>query len=284
MVEPQVSSLYVYPVKGMRGIPLDSAELRPEGLRHDRHWMVVRADGRFVTQRDEPRLALFVTRLDESGLRLSLNGHGTIRLPFTAPAEATVTVRVWRDDCEACDEGPEVSRWLTAALGSPEPLRIVRMAGGFRRPQSQPERFGAGTTTHFADSAPLLVVNEASLEALNRDLQSRALSPVPMDRFRPNLVLRGLPAFAEHGFGQIEGPDWSLSLIDPCQRCLVTTIDQRTGRPDPGREPFLTLQRLNPAPGARRSPAFGQNAVLREGAGRTLGVGDPIRVSPQHRG
>jgi uncharacterized protein YcbX len=278
MLKPHVASLHVYPVKGMRGIPLGRAELSPEGLRHDRRWMVVRADGRFVTQREEPRLALFATRLEAAGVRLAMEGHGTVLLPFAEPGGAALPVRVWRDDCEALDEGPEVSRWLTAALVSPEPLRIVRMASGFRRPQSQPERYGAETSTHFADSAPFLVTSEASLDALNRDLRARAVPPVTMDRFRPNIVVRGLQPFAEHGLEHIDGPAWSLSLVDPCQRCLVTTIDQRTARPDPAREPFMTLRRVNPAPGTRQSPAFGQNATLRHGNGHSVNVGDPLET------
>ena len=247
MVKPCISSLHIYPVKGMRGISLDHAELTPEGLRHDRRWMVVRSDGRFVSQREEPRLALFETRLDEAGVGLALEGHGTVRIPLGAAGDETTSVRIWRDLCEARDEGPEVSRWLTMALASPEPLRLVRMATGFRRPQSQPERFGADTSTYFADAAPFLVTSEASLEALNRDLQSRSLQPVPMDRFRPNIVVSGLAPFAEHELQRLEGPGW-----------------------------ILSLQRLNPAPTGRQMPAFGQNAALRRGTGSHLRVGDPL--------
>lgn len=277
-MQPQITGLHIYPVKGMRGIPLDRAELTPKGLRHDRRWMVVRADGRFVTQREEPRLALFTTRLEADGVRLAIEGHGSVLLRFAASGGAAVPVRVWRDDCDGWDEGPEVSRWLTAALGNSDPLRIVRMADGFRRPQSQPERFGAQTTTLFADSAPFLVVNEASLDALNRDLQGRSLAPVALDRFRPNIVVRGFGPFAEHTLECLEGPGWGLQLIDHCRRCLVTTIDQRTAQPDPAREPFMTLRRLNPAPGTQQAPAFGQNAILRHGAGSCVELGDPLRT------
>jgi uncharacterized protein YcbX len=279
MNELHVTGLYVYPVKSMKGIALDEAVLTDKGLLHDRLWMVVRPDGRFVTQRGLPRLALVTTRLDDEGVVLSMEGHGSIAIPFQSSGGVSVRTKVWGDECEATDVGPLVSQWLTDALESPETLRIVHMAEGFKRPQGQPERYGADTTTHFADSAPFLVANEASLAALNSELAASGHEPVPMNRFRPNIVVRGLEPFAEHRARELAGGNWSLRLADHCERCLVTTIDQQTAQRNPDREPYLTLRRINPVPGPKPAPAFAQNAILGAGAGQRIALGSPLTAT-----
>jgi hypothetical protein len=279
MNQPQVTGLYVYPVKSMKGIAVDEAIITARGLLHDRVWMVVRPDGRFVTQRGLPMLSQVHTRLEETAVVLSFEGHGSITLPFESAGGSVIETKVWGDDCRAQDEGPLVSQWLTDAVESPETLRIVRMADGFTRPQSQPDRFGPGTTTHFADSAPFLVANQDSLDELNRVLETEGHEAVPMDRFRPNIVVRGMEAFSEHRARQLAGEDWQFGLADACERCLVTTIDQATGQRDPAREPYLTLRRINPADGPNAAPAFGQNAVLSSGEGRRIRVGAACSVT-----
>lgn len=273
MEEAQVTGLYVYPVKSMKGIALDEATLTPKGLEHDRRWMVVRPQGRFVTQRDEPRLALIGTRLDARGLTLSRDGHGSIFVPFEFAGGPRLQTRVWDDDCSVEDEGDEIARWLNDAIGDSQGLRLVRMAAGFQRSLTAADRYGEGTTTEFADSAPFLVASESSLEHLNTELESQGHAPVPMNRFRPNFVLRGLPPFAEHRAARLEGDGWSIALVDHCERCLVTTVDQETGERDPAREPYLTLRRVNPSPGEKAAPAFAQNAKLGSGAGVRVAVG-----------
>lgn len=278
-----VSALTVYPVKGMRGIELESARLTQAGLAHDRAFMVVRRDGRFVTQRDCPTLALIGTALDDDGVTLSRDGFGTLRVPFDREDGDRVRTRVWKDPCEAVDQGAAASRWLSAALESPDPLRLVAMAPGFRRPQGKADLLGAGTHTLFADAAPFLVANEESLEALNRELAARGFDAVPMDRFRPNIVVRGLPAFAEHRAGLWRGTGWALRLCHPCERCIVTTIDQATALRHPQREPYRTLAEINPVPGSDSAPAFGQNAVLHEGAQIEVAVGDRFQTEEATR-
>ena len=272
----QIAGLFVYPVKSMKGIALDESILTAKGLLHDRIWMVVRPDGRFVTQRGLPRLALVSTRLDDAGVTLSVEGHGSIAIPFDSGGGSAVATQVWGDACEAVDEGPAVSRWLTRALDSPETLRVVRMAAGFRRPQNKPERFGADTTTHFADSAPFLVASEASLAELNRELVAGGHEAIPMNRFRPNIVVRGLEPFAEHRARELVSEDWHLCLADACERCLVTTIDQQTAQRNPAREPYLTLRRINPVPGPKPAPAFAQNAILGSGEGQRIVLGSSL--------
>jgi uncharacterized protein YcbX len=279
MPNPLVTALHVYPVKSMKGISLSRATLTARGLLHDRNWMVVAADGRFVTQRNQPRLGLVHTRLEAEGVVLALDGCGSVTLPFDAVAGEHIATQVWNDACDTVDQGSEVSDWLTRAVGSPVQLRIVRMAPGFTRPQNQAERYGADTTTHFADSAPFLLASEDSLGELNRVLAAQGHTPVPMNRFRPNIVIRGLEPFAEHRSEVVAGEDWRIHLTDPCERCIVTTINQETALRDTSREPYVTLRRINPAPGPKPGPAFGQNAILDEGEGRTVAVGDLLSLS-----
>lgn len=278
MEQARVTGLYVYPVKSMSGIALNEATLTPKGLEHDRRWMVVRPNGRFVTQRDEPRLALIHTRLDAHGLTLSRDGRGSIFIPFEFSGGPPLQTRVWNDACSVEDEGDDIASWLNDAIGDRQGLRLVRMAAGFQRSLTATDRYGEGTTTEFADSAPYLVASESSLERLNTELKTQGHAPVPMNRFRPNIVVRGLPPFAEHRAARLAGDGWSIALVDHCERCLVTTVDQETAQRDPAREPYLTLRRLNPAPGEKAAPAFAQNAKLGSGAGARIAVGAALTL------
>jgi uncharacterized protein YcbX len=273
-----ISELTVYPVKSMKGIKLEKAVLTQKGLLHDRRWMVIRSDGRFVTQRELPRLALIQTNLHEDGLKLSLKDHGSISVPFEEAEGEPIRTKVWKDPCEVIDEGKVVSDWISGALGNSGPFRLVRMTPGFRRPQSRSESVGEETTTHFADSAPFLVANEASLEALNRELEIRGYPPVPMNRFRPNIVIRGPRPFSEHSISELEADAFILKFCHPCQRCVVTTINQETACKNPDWQPYKTLRDLNPMPGKPEAPAFGQNAVLRAKDRATITVGDVVKV------
>ena len=274
----EISDLTVYPVKAMKGISLNSAVLEAEGLQHDRRFMVVRSNGEFVTQRDTPRLALVETRLQAKGVELSLDGQGRISLPLEAVDGERIETAVWGDPCETIDQGEDISRWLTAALQSEEMLRVVRMAAGFTRPQTQPELLGAKPHTHFADAAPLLVANLASLEALNGELLRRGEQAVPMNRFRPNITISGLSAFREHAISGLSGQNFRLRFCHPCQRCKVTTIDQETAVRHPHWQPYKTLGEINPMPDSKRAPAFGQNAIVNQGFGATISVGDRLQT------
>ena len=233
----RITALFIYPIKSLGGIPLADAPLTHKGLRHDRQWMVVREDGRFVTQRDSPRIALVKTSFVEDGVELSLDGHGTITVPFELFHGENIETAVWRVKCQGMDQGDDVSDWLTRSLESKERLRLVRMAPGFRRPQNKPDIMGEDTTVDFADAAPLLVANEASLAGLSAG-------------------------------------SFQLRLRAPCERCAVTTIDQETAEKDSAGQPFKTLQDINPIPGKPQAPAFGQYATVIHDESRTIKVGD----------
>lgn len=274
-------SLHVYPVKSLRGIELKAAALTPLGLEHDRAWLLVDARGRFMSQREYAGMARIATRLTGDGLELSADGQAPLHVAFAAPEGRRFNTRVWDDECLVLDEGDEAARWFAGALGVDFDPRLVRMAPGFKRALKRPERYGKDTTTHFADTAPLLVANLASLEALNSALEERGHEPVPMDRFRANLVVEGLEAFAEHEVQSLEGEDFRLGLRYPRERCVITTMDQSTGARDPSGQPFARLREINPMPDNPRGPAFGELAVVEYGAGAILRVGALLETRPK---
>lgn len=269
----EVTGLRIYPVKSMKGITLRQATLAAEGLVHDRRFMVIRASGRFVTQRDMPRMSLVSVALEENGISLSMERAGRVTVPFGCREGRRFTTAVWNDPCETVDQGESVSRWLTESLESNEPLHLVAMAPGFTRPQGKADLLGARTHTLFADAAPFLIANEASLRALNNELLASGHDAVQMNRFRPNIIVQGLGAFEEHQVGHLSAGNMTLRLHHPCQRCIVTTIDQDTARRHPQREPFNTLSEINPMPGTQKQPAFGHNASLTAGEGLQISVG-----------
>jgi uncharacterized protein YcbX len=272
----EITGLRIYPVKSMAGIELDEAVLTAEGFEHDRRFMVVREEGVFVTQRDVPKLALIRTELQNGNIRLSRPGFGEVTVPTKHLQGDIIHTKVWGDHCETVDQGEEIALWLQSALECHNSLRLVRMKPGFQRPQNRPELLGETTTTFFADAAPYLVANEASLDALNQSLVAGGHKAVPMNRFRPNIIIRGLEAFAEHLLSRLEGEGFSLGFCHPCERCVVTTIDQETAEKHSGRQPFKTLRDINPMPGKKPAPAFGHNAILLQGEQSTLKTGSPL--------
>lgn len=272
-----VSALWLYPVKSLAGIRLPSAKLTQAGLFGDREWMVVDQHGAFVSQRKLPLLATVqasYSRLWE--LRLIAADGQSIEVP--EPEGKCINVRIWRDDCFALPAAKEVNQWLTQAVASATPLTLVRFAKQHPR-ATDAQRFGF-FTTHFADAAPLLVTSETSLQALNTHLLSQAQAPVDMRRFRPNIVISGLPAFAEHRCTSLKSGSThiEIALKDHCQRCSIITVDQTTGEPSHDTAPLRELAQINNMPGKPKAPAFGVNSVLLAGEGKTIRVGDEFEV------
>ena len=279
MLKLVVTGLFIYPVKSMRGIAVSEAQLTTKGLCNDRRWMVIRSNSRFVTQREMPNLARVHTRLTDKGVVLSMQDHGSITIPTDGVNGDPIESKVWHDAVETIDQGEEISRWLTRSLGSESPLRLVAMKPGFTRPLHKADLIGRDTTTHFADAAPFLVANQASLEKLNAELEANQLCAVPMDRFRPNIVVKGLEPFAEHKVTEIASDIYQLGFRYPCERCVVTTINQETGEKDPHWQPYKTLATINPIPGKDKAPAFAVNAVLTNGDRERIATGDEIRAT-----
>lgn len=269
-----IGGLYFYPVKACSGASLTSATLLERGIKHDRRWMIVDRHGRFVTQRELPALTRVRPELRADRLRLALPDGAVADLPVDDGGEP-VTVLVWRDTVEAVAPSPEADWALSACLG--RALRIVRFPEVATRP-CDPAYAPEGSHTAFADGFPLLIVSEGSLDALNAAIMERGGEPVPMERFRPNVVLTGLPPWAEDEARVVRpaaGGGAPLLLAKPCERCVVTTTDQVTGE-RMGPEPIATLRRLR----AGGRIVFGQNAVpaLADGGTLRLAVGDAVAL------
>jgi len=274
--ELTISGLAIYPVKSMRGIPLESAALTPLGLEHDRGWMLVDDQCEFVSQRQLAQLALIVPTLEKAGLVLTSPAGSQLTVPFDHPAGEHLTTEVYGQTCSVVDEGDAVSQWLNEVLDYKRPLRLVRMAANTQRQQTLPELLGKDTHVQFADAAPFLVANEASLAAINAALAENGEQAVPMNRFRPNIIVKGLPAFEEHNLAGISGKDFSLQFRMTCERCAITTIDQHTAQRHPRGEPFRTVRTLNYSPDNPKSPVFGHYATLSKGEGVAISCGDSI--------
>jgi len=264
-----IAALFVYPVKSCRGVAVGAARLTERGLAHDREWMIVDADGRFVTQREVPRLALVATALSDTVLQLAAPGMA----PLTIPLERTGTPRsvtVWRDTLPAFDQGHTAGAWLSAWVG--HPVRLVRFDPEFRRHCNPAFAGPNGAHTAFADGYPILVLSEASLA----DLNGRLDDPLPVDRFRPNLLLSGIEPYDEDHIGELAIGAATLRLVKPCTRCQITTTDQLTSRV--GIEPLPTLATYR-HDAALDGVTFGMNAIIAEGAGATISVGDCARCT-----
>lgn len=270
-MEARVASIRLYPVKGAGGIPLERARVDVEGLSHggvgDRAWMVVDRDGRFLTQREHPRLALVRTAVRDGRLELAWPDLEPLALPAAIEGEAREVV-VWRSKVRGIDAGDAASDWLHAALGVD--ARLVRFDPTGRRDCNRDTVGDSGARTLFSDGYPLLVVGTGSLDELNRRLDARGHPTLPMDRFRPNLVLDGLEPHDEDRLASIEVDGVVLKPVKPCVRCQVTTTDQATGHV--GLEPLRTLggYRMDERLGG---VTFGMNAIVLAGAGREVAAG-----------
>lgn len=264
---PTVASLHIHPVKSCRGHDVAEATLDAFGLVGDRRFLVVDERGHFLTQRTLPRLAHVVPEIDAGALHLTGSGVGDVTIPLGGCAsDAACEVVIWRDTVRAVDLGPAAAAWLTQVLG--RPARLVRMAPGYSRPIRR-DSARPGDEAAFSDAFPLLILSEASLAELNGRLDDA----LPMNRFRPNLVVAGCEAYAEDAWRRIRIGDVVLRAAGACARCIVTTTDQRTL--ERGKEPLRTLAQY------RRSEDgliyFGQNYIHETKSGR-LEVGAPIEI------
>jgi uncharacterized protein YcbX len=261
-----VTALYVYPVKGCAGLAVDRAVVVERGFDRDRRWMIVDADGMFVTQRSRPELALVRTALDGGEIVLDAPGLSTLRLPARHDSGARRDVQVW-SHIGAAAVHPEGSAWVSRYLVAPHAL--VYMPDDHRRPVN-PERARPGDVVSFADGYPILLVSEASLA----DLNGRLAAPMAMTRFRPNIVVAGCAPFAEDGWARLRIGEIGFRGVKPCDRCVVTTIDPTTGKG--GVEPLRTLASFRRVYGDSKV-YFGMN-LIHDGGG-ALTVGDAVTVA-----
>lgn len=267
-----LSALHIYPVKSCRGLSVSTAELDDHGLVDDRRFMVVSAeDGKFLTQRTHPRMALIETALTPDILVLSSAGHDSVTIPRNASAGVR-TVTVWKSTTSADDCGDEPAEWLSDFLGLS--LRLVRMGGTFQRPIVKPTA-QPGDVVSFADGYPLLVISEETLADLNDRLIAKQEEPLPMNRFRPNLVVAGCAPYGEDAWTKVRIGGVILRHAGPCARCVVTTTDQLTAVR--GKEPLRTLATYRRDPEDPTDVNFGVNLIHETKRG-TLRVGDRVEL------
>jgi uncharacterized protein YcbX len=270
-----LSEIFIYPVKSLRGLSLPTAEVDSLGIVGDRRFMVVDADGRFLSQRTLPRMARIETALSTEVLTLSSENAGRIEIPRASnPDAAARSVSVWKSEgLLAEDCGESAAGWLSTFLSTP--CRLVRIGEKFRRPILKPDVGGPGDVVSFADSCPFLVIGQASLDDLNDRLVGQGEAAVPMNRFRPNLVVSGAAAYAEDGWSRFRIGPVTFHSGGPCARCVITTTDQVTAIR--GKEPLRTLAQYRRDAADPTDVNFGQNLVHETKEGR-LRVGDAVEL------
>ena len=262
----RLCELHVYPLKSGASIALQGASLEARGLKNDRRWLVVDQDGRFLSARSHPRMLLIKAIPDDEGLCLSAPDVGTIRVPVQSAAQTLDSVSIWKDKCDALYLSQEADRWLSDFLTTP--CRLVYMSDEIERPVNKADA-RPGDIVSFADAYPLLLTTNASLA----DLNNRLAEPMGMQRFRPNLVVDGIEAFAEEKWQRLRIGELEFACCSPCTRCMLTTIDPKTASKDPQGEPLKTLgtYRQND-----KGVLFGINLIPRSQG--KIRVGDTLEV------
>lgn len=272
MPKPALQSIHLYPVKSIAGSGPGEAVVEPWGLAGDRRWLLVDAEGRQLTQRQQRTLALaHAEERADGGLVCTAPGREPLTVEVPASGE-TITVEVWGDKVEAVPAGPAAAEWFSGYLGIE--CRLAHLDAPEKRRPIDPDYSRPGDTVSFADGFPLLLTTASSLDALNSLIAQGDHAdegPLPMNRFRPNVVVDGTAPWAEDDWQQIRIGEVVFEVAKPCSRCVVTTTDQRTA--ERGKEPLRTLARHRRF-GDRL--VFGQNLIPR-GVG-TIRIGDPFEI------
>ena len=268
MKTPFITSLTIYPVKSMGGIELQSSRLDNMGFQWDRRWMLVDETGEFVTARKHPQLLCIQPEMDQKTGTLSLHipDQPMLGIPQATAESPRITVTVWNDQVEAIHLDTHVDQVLSNHLGTRCKMvffddKIVR--------QVDQDYASPGDRTGFSDGFPLLLISKPSLD----DLNSRMDTPLPMKRFRPNIVVDGCEAYEEDNWQQFTANSVTLAAVKPCSRCIMTTANPETGKRE-GKEPLKTLETYRKQ---GNKVMFGQN-IIHQTEG-TLKVGDSLNVT-----
>lgn len=256
----EVSSIHIYPVKSLRGIELHESQTEARGLQFDRRWMIIDSDGRFVSQREDGRLATISTSIHHGKLTLSAGGMGNVSVD---PGSRECEVQIWKDNVLAIEAKAEANEWISELLSGS--FRLAYMPESTIR-QTHQSFSNPEDKVSFADGFPLLFALQETLDELN----SRLESSLPMNRFRPNVVVSGCEALSEDRWEKLKIGRAEFECVKPCGRCIVTTTDQSTGE-RMGQEPLTTLATY------RKNEfgiIFGINAIPRKL--ETIRVGDRV--------
>lgn len=275
----RVRELGFYPIKGCRGFNPRAMRIEATGLAADadgaadvgdREWVIVDADHRFLSQRELPRMALIETRLTGGALRMKAPGMLLLEVPLGSEGDV-VDVEVWDDTVPAVTQGEVADAWVSRFLEMP--ARLVRFDPEARRLSKVKYTAPHAAPYKFADAFAVLVTNQASLDDVNQRLAAQGHAPVAMTRFRPNIVLEGLDAYEEDYLKTIRIGDVTLRAVKRCARCTVPGVDPETGHASTTVPDLLATYR-----GSEAGVIFGMNAIVVDGAGATLRVGDAVEV------
>ena len=282
---PILTELHFYPIKSCAGIALREATLTPAGLMseqiYDREWMVVDLHGNFLSQREFPAMALITPRLTSGTLELRAPGMLRLEIPLDLPDPAaavparTLQVRVWDDVLTAYDCDALTATWFSKAIGVA--CRLVRFHPDVVRTTSGKWTDGVKVPTLFADAYPLLVIGDASLDDLNLKLAVQGRAALPMNRFRPNIVINGAAPFDEDFAQTLRIGAALLKPVKPCARCPIPSIDQATGMI--GADPLDILMTYRADAKVDGGITFGMNAILLEGEGTIVRVGEDVALA-----
>lgn len=259
-----LQDIYVYPIKSLGGIRLQTAKLEERGLQFDRRWMLVDEEGMFLSQRAFSKMALLQVELFSDRMEVfeRYRSENRLSIPFQSTSDVLIDVTIWEDTVKGQVVVKEINDWFSASLGMD--CRLVLMPESTKR-KLKPKYAVHGESVSFADGMPYLIIGQSSLDDLNAKLQE----PVPMDRFRPNLVFNGGIPFMEDSWGKVKIGEAVFKVTKPCARCVMTTVDQQTG--EKGKEPLRTLATYRTF---QNQVMFGQNMLLLEG--NHIQIGDEL--------
>ncbi|MEO1945661.1 MAG: MOSC N-terminal beta barrel domain-containing protein [Candidatus Thioglobus sp.] len=277
----EITDLYIYPVKSLRGIPVSSSLTSSRGFKYDREWMITDDDYFFVTQRQIEKMATISVLIDDDFLTLQSSKEHEHKISLKKQSEDIVNVTVWNDVCGAIDEGDEVSYWLTKVLGgyNKKPLRLVRFAEFHRRKVPSKYLYEEEAESAFSDQFPYLIVSWSSLNVLNSELECAGQSNIDISRFRPNIVVKGVEDIEKKQPQNLYSINkkYFFGLRKPCKRCKITTIDQTTGQIANPNEPLATLTKLRFS-SKKEGAFFGQNATFSDSNSALISVGDKFKM------
>ena len=264
----KLSEIYIYPIKSLGGIHLDVANITTRGLENDRRFMLIDENGRFLSQREHPQLAIFQTKIENGFLKIThKKTEQILTINLSQNLQSTpLSVTIWDDETTAIEVSSEASLWFTQALGIP--TRLVYMPEESQRKIDAQYSLTGEEITSFSDGYPILIIGQSSLDDLNNRLEN----PVNINRFRPNFVFTHGEPFEEDAWHEFTIGNIRFFGVKPCARCIMTTIDQETGEKK-GKEPLLTLNKYRKA---ANKILFGQNVLISQLG--TVSVGDDVTV------
>jgi hypothetical protein len=278
----QVTDIYIYPVKSLKGVRLKEAETGLRGFKYDREWMITDSDYQFLTQREIEAMATITVNIAKDFLLLQSSKGNELKINLNAKRGESVQVSVWRDTCNAYDEGEAASYWLTDELGywQGKTLRLVRFCSDRKRPVPAKYLHGREAESAFSDQFPYLITSWDSLKKLNEGLRENGKQEVTMSRFRPNIVVSDIASIENKTSLDLISQDgnYEFGLRKPCKRCKITTINQDTGEIIDFKEPLSTLTSLN-FNSENYGAFFGQNAILLSDQDCVISVGDLLQTS-----